>query len=158
MGTVAAGFFVVPKSGHEYEEKGPKAMTIEYWRTEIDEIDRELLRLLNRRARLALKVGQLKRAAGLPCCDPDRERVVLSTLRQANTGPLDSRAVTKLFRRIIGESRRVETQVPAAEEGESGRGKGERSGIRTEPGDTQSASATQHAQRTRSTGAREALL
>jgi chorismate mutase len=85
-------------------------MNIEYWRTEIDEIDRELLRLLNRRARLAIKVGALKRVAGLPCCDPDRERVVLSTLRRANTGPLDSRAVTKLFRRIIGESRRIETE------------------------------------------------
>ncbi|MFN2494249.1 MAG: chorismate mutase, partial [Pyrinomonadaceae bacterium] len=60
-------------------------MDIEYWRTEIDEIDRELLRLLNRRARLAMKVGALKRVAGLPCCDPDRERVVLGTLRQANT-------------------------------------------------------------------------
>ncbi len=86
-------------------------MDIEYWRTEIDEIDRELLRLLNRRARLALKVGTLKTAARLPCCDPDRERVVLSSLRKANTGPLDSRAVTKLFRRIIGESRRIETQM-----------------------------------------------
>jgi chorismate mutase len=131
-------------------------MTIEYWRTEIDEIDRELLRLLNRRARLAIKVGSLKRAAGLPCCDPDRERVVLSTLRQANTGPLDSPAVTKLFRRIIAESRRVETRVPSAEEGEREKGKG--TGIRTEPGDTQSAQASQHVQRTRSVGSREALL
>lgn len=86
-------------------------MDIEYWRTEIDEIDRELLRLLNRRARLAMKVGALKRVAGLPCCDPDRERVVLTTLRQANTGPLDHRAITKVFRRIIGESRRVETRT-----------------------------------------------
>ncbi len=86
-------------------------MDIEYWRTEIDEIDRELLRLLNRRARLAMKVGALKRVEGLPCCDPDRERHVHTTLRQANTGPLDHRAVNKLFRRIIGESRRVETRV-----------------------------------------------
>jgi chorismate mutase-like protein len=88
-------------------------MNIEYWRAEIDEVDRELLRLLNRRARLAIKVGNLKKATGMPCSDPDRERLVLATLRQANTGPLDSRAVTKLFRRIIGESRRVEMQVPS---------------------------------------------
>ena len=87
-------------------------MNIEYWRAEIDEVDRELLRLLNRRARLAIKVGALKRAAGRPCSDPDREQLVLDTLRQANTGPLDSRAVTKLFRRIIGESRRIEMRPP----------------------------------------------
>lgn len=88
-------------------------MNIEYWRTEIDEIDRELLRLLNRRARLAMKVGVLKTAAGLPCCDPERERRVLNRLQQANPGPLDQDAVTKLFRRIIRESRRMETLVPS---------------------------------------------
>jgi len=35
-------------------------MDIQHWRSEIDEIDRELLRLLNMRARLAIKVGTLK--------------------------------------------------------------------------------------------------
>lgn len=86
-------------------------MNIQDWRAEIDEIDRTLLQLLNRRARLALKVGALKRVAGLPCCDPERERTVLLTLQQANDGPLDQRAVAKLFRRIIRESRRIEAGV-----------------------------------------------
>ena len=97
-------------------------MNIEYWRNEIDDVDRELLQLLNRRARLAMKVGALKRTAGLPFSDPEREQAVLQTLQQANTGPLDRRAITKLFRRIIRETRRVETQVvePVA--------RGERSG------------------------------
>lgn len=83
-------------------------MNIDYWRSEIDEIDRELLRLLNRRARLAIKVGAIKRSAGLPCCDPERERIVLGKLREANPGPLDHDAIAKLFRRIIRESRRME--------------------------------------------------
>jgi chorismate mutase len=83
-------------------------MDIEHWRREIDEIDAELLRLLNMRARLALKVGALKQAAHLPFCDPDRERLVLERLREINAGPLDERAVDKVFRRIIRESRRVQ--------------------------------------------------
>ena len=86
-------------------------MNIEYWRTEIDEVDRELLRLLNRRARLSIKVGNLKRAAGLPRIDPEREGVVIRTLQQANTGPLDQRAIAKLFGRIIRESRRAEDRT-----------------------------------------------
>ena len=86
-------------------------MTIEHWRTEIDEIDRELLRLLNRRARLAMKVGALKQNAGLPCCDTERERDVLTRLQQANAGPLDSRAIGKLFRRVIRESRNLEARM-----------------------------------------------
>ncbi|HXR99071.1 MAG TPA: chorismate mutase [Pyrinomonadaceae bacterium] len=83
-------------------------MDIEHWRKEIDEIDVELLRLLNIRARLAVKVGALKQAAHLPFCDPERERTVLQRLQQLNPGPLDERAVDKVFRRIIRESRRVQ--------------------------------------------------
>jgi chorismate mutase len=83
-------------------------MDIEHWRKEIDEIDTELLRLLNMRARLALKVGALKQAAHLPFCDPERERIVLHRLQELNDGPLDERAVDKVFRRIIRESRRVQ--------------------------------------------------
>jgi chorismate mutase len=84
-------------------------MDIETWRKEIDEIDVELLRLLNTRARLALKVGALKKAASLPITDLERERVVLQRLQEMNNGPLDHRAVGKLFRRIILESKRIES-------------------------------------------------
>jgi len=83
-------------------------MDIEHWRNEIDEVDAELLRLLNIRARLALKVGAIKKAQQLPFCDPDREQYVLTRLREMNSGPLDNRAVHKLFRRIIRESRRIQ--------------------------------------------------
>ena len=86
-------------------------MDIEHWRREIDDIDAELLRLLNMRARLALKVGALKQAAQLPFCDPDRERIVLQRLEKLNDGPLDGRAVGKVFRRIICESRRLESGI-----------------------------------------------
>jgi len=86
-------------------------MDIEYWRKEIDDIDVELLRLLNMRARLAMKVGALKQAANLPFCDPERERTVLERLQEMNCGPLDERAVDKLFRRIIRESRRVQAAL-----------------------------------------------
>src|SRR5262245_4264637 len=83
-------------------------MNIEHWRKEIDEIDAQLLSLLNMRARLALKVGALQTAQPLPFRDPDRERWVLARLQDINTGPLDDRAVYKLFRRIIRESRRIQ--------------------------------------------------
>lgn len=90
-------------------------MDIEHWRGEIDAIDDELLRLLNIRARLATKVGALKQAAHLPLCDPERERLVLGRLRAGNEGPLDARAITKIFRRIIRESRRIQMSVAIAE-------------------------------------------
>ena len=84
-------------------------MDIERWRSEIDELDEELLRLLNMRARLAMKVGALKRSTGLPLRDPEREEFVLRHLQELNNGPLDQQAVARLFRRIIRESRRIES-------------------------------------------------
>ena len=87
-------------------------MDIEHWRREIDDIDAELLRLLNMRARLALKVGALKQAADLPYCDPERERYVLQRLQELNDGPLAQRAVARVFRRIIRESRHVQAAIP----------------------------------------------
>jgi chorismate mutase len=104
------------KPNANYSKEGITIMNIEYWRAEIDETDRELLRLLNRRARLAMKVGALKREAGLPCCDPERERAVLKDLQMANAGPLDSLAITKVFRRIIRESRDMEAKMLPGEE------------------------------------------
>ena len=86
-------------------------MSIKERRDEIDAIDAELLRLLNQRARLAVKVGESKRAAGLSLCDRAREREIVRRACEANTGPLDGRAVARLFRSIIRESRLVEASV-----------------------------------------------
>ena len=85
-------------------------MSIKDRRAEIDLIDRELIRLLNLRAWLAVRVGESKRDAGLSVSDRAREREVIERACQANLGPLDKRAVTRLFRCIIRESRLVEAR------------------------------------------------
>jgi chorismate mutase len=89
-------------------------MRIEDCREEIDRIDGELLRLLNRRALLALEIGEMKARAGLPLKDEGREREVLSRSSVANAGPLADGSVARIFRRIIRESRRVEERAQAA--------------------------------------------
>lgn len=89
-------------------------------RAEIDALDRELLLLLNRRAQLAVAVGELKGSIGALVRDPAREHQVLEQVRRANAGPLDEHAVTKLFRLIICESRRVESRFFNSSAGEPG--------------------------------------
>ncbi len=81
---------------------------IDNWRAQIDEIDNQLLKLLNRRADFAARIGELKRAAGLALFDEDRERALLARLCQVNAGPLDKPAIARIFLRIIREMRRVE--------------------------------------------------
>ena len=77
------------------------------WRREIDRIDNELLRLLNERAKVACELGAVKIAAGLPAYDGKRERQVLARIRADNPGPLGPESVTRIFHRIILESRRI---------------------------------------------------
>lgn len=84
-------------------------MKIEEWREEIDSIDEQILRLVNQRTRIALKIGGLKAKAGIPIYDKEREQDVLTKLCGSNNGPLRVEAVTRIFRRIIHESRSVET-------------------------------------------------
>lgn len=91
-------------------------MTIEDWRVEIDKIDEELLRLLNARAAIAVRVGESKRVAGLSVLNRGREREVIERARRANRGPLDDEAVERLFRAVIRESRRLQTQLAARPE------------------------------------------
>jgi chorismate mutase/prephenate dehydratase len=88
-------------------------MRVEDWRAEINALDIELLRRLNQRARLALKVGESKKDAGVHLCDHTREREVIERMCEANEGPLDDRAVVELFRAIIHESRRIQTLATA---------------------------------------------
>ena len=49
-------------------------------REDIDKVDAELLRLLNQRAELVLKVGELKKANNLAVVHADREKVLLARL------------------------------------------------------------------------------
>jgi chorismate mutase len=82
-------------------------MTLNDHRRRIDELDRELVRLLNRRAQMTIELGQLKRDTGLPMRDEAREEAILRYVRRANPGPLDDQALVAIFRGILDESRRV---------------------------------------------------
>ena len=100
-------------------EGGPVDSTeaIERLRRNIDEIDTVLVKLLNQRARWALEIGAVKKGAGIPIYQPDREATVLARVAEANRGPLGPEAVERLFERIIDENRRLERLSDEGEEG-----------------------------------------
>jgi chorismate mutase len=97
-------------------------LDIEDWRKEIDLIDEQLIRLLNRRAQCAIEIGRIKRGAGLAIYSPAREMEVISHVVESNGGPLDREAVRRLFERIIDESRRIERVTVEKESVHSGDG------------------------------------
>lgn len=77
-------------------------------RRHIDRVDRRLLALFNQRARLALRVGRVKRTHKLPVFDPKREAAVLRRLVRANRGPLSGASIRQIFQRVLSQSRRLE--------------------------------------------------
>ena len=83
-------------------------MTISDWRRKIDEIDTVLLQLLNLRTEFAVEVARLKEEEGLSLCAPEREQKVIAGMKNLNEGPLDGEAVTRIFRTIMDESRRIQ--------------------------------------------------
>ena len=70
-------------------------------RQRIDALDRQLLDLLNQRARIAEEVGDIKRAEGTPFFRPDRVAQVLANIQQTNPGPLKNNHVAAIWREIM---------------------------------------------------------
>jgi len=81
---------------------------IDDYRKEINRLDSELLRIFNERASLALKIGEIKKKHEIPIYDPEREKRIFVAMSKANPGPLENDAITRLFERVIDESRRLE--------------------------------------------------
>jgi len=81
---------------------------LEVWRIKIDEIDLQLVKLLNDRARYATEIGKIKLTLGLDAYSPRREEEVMKHVTTHSAGPLSTQAIRRLFERIIDESRSIE--------------------------------------------------
>jgi chorismate mutase/prephenate dehydratase len=89
-------------------------------RAEIDQVDRELLALLNKRATFANEVGEIKRVEGSPVYRPEREAQVINNLQAANPGPLKERNVANIWREIMSACRALEAPQRVAYLGPAG--------------------------------------
>lgn len=80
----------------------PEALGIH--RDRIDEIDAQVVKLLNERARQVVEIGKLKRAGAGPIYAPDREQRVLQKLREHNQGPLPDACLEAIWRELMSGS------------------------------------------------------
>jgi chorismate mutase/prephenate dehydratase len=89
-------------------------------REQIDAVDRELLALLNRRAGLALEVGEIKKHEGSPVFRPEREAQVIEGLKRDNAGPLKSDSIAPIWREVMSACRSLESASRVAFLGPAG--------------------------------------
>lgn len=83
-------------------------MEIEDWRTQIDEMDEQIVKLISKRAEAARAIGELKRTKDLPVYEPNREQAVFDHVRQANPGPLADIEIQHVFERIMDVMRTLQ--------------------------------------------------
>src|SRR4051812_29504293 len=84
-------------------------MNIGSWRSEIDAIDSQILKLMQKRILIVEEIGRTKTRAGLPLIDEVREREIIRRLQNERADPMSEEAVNNVFTNIIRESRRVQT-------------------------------------------------
>jgi len=83
-------------------------MDIAEWRLKIDELDRQLVRLINERARCADEIGKLKRNSSLPIYEPDRERIIFANIQRENRGPLTEVQLRQIYERLVDVMRQIQ--------------------------------------------------
>lgn len=81
-------------------------------RERINKVDEQLVMLLNERASIALRLGDLKAQSGRGMYDPDRERSVIEHVNGANAGPLSKGAIEDVFATVITVCRELQSSEP----------------------------------------------
>lgn len=77
---------------------------LEELRTKLDTVNKELLRLLNERAKVVQAIGEIKEKQGVPKFDPVRERKMLDELAELNPGPFRDASIKHIFKEIFKAS------------------------------------------------------
>jgi chorismate mutase/prephenate dehydratase len=85
-------------------------------RRRIDDVDRQLLELIGRRAELAAEVARLKAAEDndAPFYRPEREAQILRRIRELNRSPLSGETMVRLFREIMSACLALEEPLNVA--------------------------------------------
>ena len=83
---------------------------IEDLRSRVDEVDRELIRILNERAFIVQEIVSIKAEAGKPLFDPRREEEILQKVAEQNQGPIYDTSMREIFELILHRIRDLEVQ------------------------------------------------
>jgi chorismate mutase len=90
-------------------------MDIEDWRQKIDDVDRQLVRLINERAQCAQEIGRLKRDSAMPIYEPDREKIIFQNIARINAGPLSYVQLRQVYERLVDVMRQLQREEMAPE-------------------------------------------
>ena len=79
-------------------------------RSRVDEVDRELIHILNERARIVQEIVAIKAEVGKALFDPKREEEILRKVAEENEGPIYDTSMREIFELILHRIRDLEVQ------------------------------------------------
>ena len=85
-------------------------MKLEELRSEIDGLDRELIRLLEARMDMSSRIAAYKQAAGIPVLDASRETEKLASVHD-QCRPETADGIRDVFRAVLEASRAYQTKL-----------------------------------------------
>jgi chorismate mutase/prephenate dehydratase len=94
--------------------------SLDQLRNHLKEKDAEIVSLLNERARISLRIGEMKQKEGLEVYDPSQESRIYTRLDEINGGPLTVKALRDIFTEIISSSRALQAPLTVAYLGPEG--------------------------------------
>jgi len=83
-------------------------MDLDEFRSRINALDEQILKLLNQRAEAALRIGELKRQRDLPYFAPEREAEIVRRLLSLSSGPFPAEGIKAVWREILSASLSLE--------------------------------------------------
>ena len=75
-------------------------------REQISDNDRAIIDGINQRLKLVATLKRYKEANGIPLVDPDREEQMVRYLLRANSGPLSSDELERIYRELLELTKR----------------------------------------------------
>lgn len=89
-------------------------MALKDLRKNIDNIDSEILKLLNKRTDFALKIGSIKKSKGMGSYVPNRETEVIDRIIKNNKGPFPNNGLIAVYRELMSATRFLEKPIKVA--------------------------------------------
>jgi len=96
------------------------AMTLDELRKQVDQLDAQIVRLINERAKVAREIGKLKQRDNNALYVPAREQAVYSNIASLNEGPLPDACLRAVYREIMSGCLALEKPLKVAYLGPEG--------------------------------------
>lgn len=95
-------------------------MDIALLRKEIDRLDSKIVELINERAKIVLKIGEIKKQNRAQVYAPNREQEVYSRITSQNKGPLTNDCLMAIYRELMAGSLALEKAIKVSYLGPEG--------------------------------------